>query len=162
MISSFPMMTPQQGLTIPQNFGGLGMFGGNQMSPQTLGSLAMPTNVGGLGNQLAALPESMVGNLGNTTGGFFGNGTGLGFNMPTLNMGLGALQSIGNLAMGFKSYNLMKDQNKMAKEAYNTNINNSIKANNSALEDRLRTRAQMNGQSEEEWKKEYEERKFTR
>lgn len=171
-------------LTPPANlFGGLGqqlagMPGGQQMVPNvmqanTLSSLLAPQGglglngtgmVPGLGSQLAAMPNQLAPDMFNVnnTGGFFGNGMGLGMNMPTLQAGLGGLNALGSLAMGFKSYGLMKDQHKLTKEVTNTNLNNSITAANGALEDRLRTRAQMNGDTDEQWKAEYEERKFKR
>lgn len=145
----------------------------NVMQANTLSSLLAPQGglgldgsgmVPGLGSQLGAMPNSMLSPnmLGSNTGGFFGNGMGLGMNMPTFGAAIGGLQSLGSLAMGIKSYGLMKDQHKLTKEVTNTNLNNSITASNGALEDRLRSRAQMNGTSEDDWKAEYEERKFKR
>ena len=169
------------GLTMPTAMGNLGKNLAQFPTTFTpnagnLSALALPQNAGfgldgssmvsGLGSQLGAMPNSMLspnvlnGTVG--TGGFFGNGMGLGMNLPTFNAAIGGLTSLGNLAMGFKSYGLAKDQAKLTKEVTNTNLNNSITAANGALEDRLRTRAQMNGQSEADWRAEYEERKFKR
>lgn len=158
---------------------------------QSLAGLTMPAAMGNLGTNLAQFPTTFTPNAGNLSalalpqtagfqysgdyaagapnGGFnlgalFGGAgdSGIGFNLPTFNAAIGGLTSLGNLAMGFKSYGLAKDQAKLTKEVTNTNLNNSITAANGALEDRLRTRAQMNGQSDADWRAEYEERKFKR
>lgn len=65
----------------------------------------------------------------------------LGLNMPTFQLGLGALNSLGNLYGAFQSNKLAKDQLSFAKSVTNTNLNNQIKSYNTALEDRARSRA---------------------
>lgn len=80
----------------------------------------------------------------------FGGGSGFGFNMPTFQLGL---QGLG---MGLNFYNAMQ-ANKLAKQQFNfqkdfamKNLANQTKTYNTALEDRGRARAAMEGQSAEE------------
>lgn len=66
---------------------------------------------------------------------------GLGMNIPTFQLGLGALGSLSNLYSGFQANKLAKDQLSFTKSITNTNLNNQIKSYNTALEDRARSRA---------------------
>lgn len=66
---------------------------------------------------------------------------GLGMNIPTFQLGLGALGSLSNLYSGFQANKLAKDQLSFTKNITNTNLNNQIKSYNTALEDRARSRA---------------------
>lgn len=72
-----------------------------------------------------------------------GNGSAdqLGMNIPTFQLGLGALGSLANIYSGFQANKLAKDQLNFAKSVTNTNLNNQIKSYNTALEDRARSRA---------------------
>ena len=59
---------------------------------------------------------------------------------------LGALQTGMDIYSGLKQLNLAKDQFNFTKNAFNTNLANSIKSYNNALEDRARSRyAYMTG-----------------
>lgn len=73
---------------------------------------------------------------------------GLGLNIPTLQLGFGALNSIGNLYAAFQSNALAKKQFNFQKNAYNQNLTNSIQSYNTALADRARSRAVMEGQTD--------------
>lgn len=73
---------------------------------------------------------------------------GLGANIDTLKLGLGGLQSVAGI------WNAM-EQNKLAKKSFrlnegilNTNLANSIRAYNSTLDDRLRSRQVVEGTSD--------------
>ena len=65
----------------------------------------------------------------------------LGMNVPTFQLGLGALGSLANIYGGFQANKLAKDQLNFTKSVTNTNLNNQIKSYNTALEDRARSRA---------------------
>ena len=82
------------------------------------------------------------------TGGFFGNGQNLGFNGPTLGLALGCLQTIGGLWSAYQAMKLAKSQFKFTKDVTNTNLANSIKSYNTALFDRARSRAVVEGQTD--------------
>lgn len=86
--------------------------------------------------------DFLNGNLDNS---LFGSGNGsagqLGMNIPTFQLGLGALGSLANIYSGFQANKLAKDQLNFAKSVTNTNLNNQIKSYNTALEDRARSRA---------------------
>lgn len=70
-----------------------------------------------------------------------GSANQLGMNVPTFQLGLGALGSLANIYSGFQANKLAKDQLNFAKSVTNTNLNNQIKSYNTALEDRARSRA---------------------
>lgn len=86
--------------------------------------------------------DFLNGNLDNS---LFGSGNGsagqLGMNIPTFQLGLGAIGSLANIYGGFQANKLAKDQLNFAKSVTNTNLNNQIKSYNTALEDRARSRA---------------------
>lgn len=75
---------------------------------------------------------------GGTSAGALG---GLGMNIPTFQLGLGALGSLAGIYSGFQANKLAKDQLSFTKDITNTNLNNQIKSYNTALEDRARSRA---------------------
>lgn len=84
-------------------------------------------------------------------GDLFGGGDaggGLGFNMDTLRLGLGGLQTIGNLWNSFEANNLAKDQFGYTKKITDTNLDNSIRSYNTTLEDKIRARSAMEGRPE--------------
>lgn len=62
-----------------------------------------------------------------------------------LDVGLGALQTLGNLWNSFQQMKLAKDQFSFQKEAYNTNLANQEMAYNTTLENRARTAGTFNG-----------------
>lgn len=74
--------------------------------------------------------------------------SGFGFNLGTAGAALGGLNALGGLIQGNKALKLGQDQFKFQKNLANTNLNNSIKSYNTALEDRLTARgAQQNDDS---------------
>lgn len=73
-------------------------------------------------------------------------GSGLGFNVGTGQLLLGGLQTIGSLWNAFESRKLAKEQLAFTKEITNANLNNQIKAYNTTLADRGRSRAYTEGQ----------------
>lgn len=71
----------------------------------------------------------------------------LGWNAPTLKMGLSGLNTLGNLWGAWQSNRLARDQLNFTKDVTNANLNNSIQSYNTSLEDRARARGAMEGQS---------------
>lgn len=67
-----------------------------------------------------------------------------------LSMGLQGLSAIGNAWGAWQSHKLAKDQLNFTKMITNTNLNNQIKSYNTALEDRSRSRAAVEGQTSAE------------
>ncbi len=83
-------------------------------------------------------------------GGLMQNQQGFGFNIPTLQLGFGALNSLGGLYAGLENLNLAKKQFRFTKDYANQNLTNQISSYNTALEDRARSRAAVEGQSQAE------------
>lgn len=71
----------------------------------------------------------------------------LGWNAPTLKMGLSGIGTLGNLWGAWQSNRLARDQLNFTKDVTNTNLNNQIQSYNTALEDRARARGAMEGQT---------------
>lgn len=100
----------------------LSMFG------PSMGSNAMSAYLQGLGG----------GGLGNMSQ---GGGSGFGMNLGTANMALGGLQTIGNLWSAYEANKLARKQFAFQKDITETNLANQILSYNTALEDRMRSRA---------------------
>lgn len=60
-----------------------------------------------------------------------------------------AIGTIGGLWGAIQQNKIAKQQLALSKEAYNTNMNNTIKTYNTALEDRIRARYEMEGRAAE-------------
>ncbi len=88
--------------------------------------------------QLADILKGLQGN---------GAGTGLGFNIGTGQLALGGLSALTNLWGANKQMKLAEDQFDFTKKIATTNLNNQVKSYNTALEDRIRSRAAMEGSS---------------
>ena len=91
--------------------------------------------------QLADLLKGLQGN---------GAGTGLGFNIGTGQLALGGLSALTNLWGANKQMKLAEDQFDFTKKIATTNLNNQVKSYNTALEDRIRSRAAIEGSSSAE------------
>ena len=74
----------------------------------------------------------------------------LGWNAPTLQMGMQGLSTIGNIWGAWQANKLAKDQLNFTKKIATANLNNQIASYNTALEDRARSRAAVEGQSSAE------------
>jgi hypothetical protein len=69
----------------------------------------------------------------------------LGFNLDTLRLGLGGIQTIGNLWNAFEANKLAKEQFDFTKGITNTNLSNSIQSYNTSLRDRIAARSHTEG-----------------
>jgi hypothetical protein len=74
--------------------------------------------------------------------------SGLGFNVPTAQLALGGLQTIGSLWQAWEANKLAKQQFNFTKDAWNTNVANQIQTYNTTLEDRTRARTHTEGGSD--------------
>lgn len=134
--------------------------GGSSVAPVDYGSL----NTFGLGSPTAgagSAPWAPAGGWG-APAGSAGNFGGLGMNMPTLQLGLGALQGLANLWGGFQANKLARDQFDFTKGITNTNLNNSIKSYNTSLEDRARARGAAEGQTAQQIASYVDQNRLTR
>lgn len=102
----------------------------------------------GLGNGNNITNAGITGN-GSVTGTGTDNNLNLGMNIPTLQLALGGLQSIGNLWGAYNSNKLAKKELNFTMDAYRENVNNQKKLHNNALEDRTRARGAFEGHSQE-------------
>lgn len=93
------------------------------------------------------------GSLGNkpttpNTDSFFGNGTELGFNLPTAQLAFGAAQSLSNMWNAYQANKMAKKQFDFTRDFANVNLENQTKQYNTTLSDIARTRGQIEGQSQ--------------
>lgn len=88
--------------------------------------------------QLADLLKGLQGNSAST---------GLGMNIGTGQLALGGLSALSNIWGANKQMKLAEDQFDFTKKIATTNLNNQVKSYNTALEDRTRSRAAMEGTS---------------
>jgi len=87
-------------------------------------------------------------------------GSGFGFNMPTLALGLQGLGSLGSLYMGTKSLGLANKQFESAQKFATANLANQTHAYNDTLAQRIRRVGSGNGTSKEEMDAEIAQRKL--
>lgn len=119
-----------------QNVSGMSWLSGNNQN-QNFNTPAMSYQPGMTLSDYASPGSSIASNSS-----LFGRASqGLGLNIPTFQLGLGALGSLANIYGGFQANKLAKDQLSFTKDITNTNLNNSIKSYNTQLEDRARSRA---------------------
>lgn len=119
-----------------QNAGGMSWLTGNNQN-QNFSTPAMSYQPGMTLGDYTSPGASTAGN----SSMFGGASQGLGLNIPTFQLGLGAIGSLANIYGGFQANRLAKDQLSFTKDITNTNLNNSIKSYNTMLEDRARSRA---------------------
>ena len=73
-----------------------------------------------------------------------------GMNMPSLQLGLQGLSSLAGIWAANKGLKQAKEQFEFQKGVTNTNLNNSIKSYNTALDDRINARAEQQGNMSQE------------
>ena len=134
--------TPQYSLSGSSNLGQIGVGGtGLKLDGGTTGLTSAgldPKSFWGSGDNMK------LGDMSGATG-----GSGFGFNLGTLNMGVNGLAAIGGLYNAFQSNKLARDQFNFQKEVANTNLNNQIKTYNTTLEDRAVARARLDGREDQ-------------
>lgn len=74
-------------------------------------------------------------------------GSGIGLNMPTFNLGVGALNTIGGLWAASNAAKMAKKQFQFSKNFANANLANQTQSYNTAISDRARSRGAVEGQS---------------
>lgn len=77
-------------------------------------------------------------------GGFFRNGDGS-FNNGNLQLALGGIQTLGSLWNSYQQHKIAKQQIGLARETFQTNLENNRQTYNTALEDRIRARHHTEG-----------------
>lgn len=73
--------------------------------------------------------------------------SGLGFNAPTAQMAMAGLQTIGSLWSAWQANKLAKKTFNFQRDFANTNLRNQTQTYNTALEDRIGSRAFVQGMS---------------
>lgn len=133
------------------------LFAGGNYQGNGATTFAAPTTAAPQvnGNNAAFVSPANVGTVNPAAGGF-------GMNMGTVGLGLQGLSSLSNLIQGNKALDLSKDQFKFQKAFANTNLNNSIKSYNTALEDRYNSRAVAEGRTSESAAEQIERNRLTR
>lgn len=159
---------------VPQNQFTFGTDGSIQITPQSLGMFnsLVPSGVGISSYTLTDKPLTSLQEYMQQTKNFFGIGddssgsnndnTTLGFNIPTLQLGLGALNSLAGMYNSWNMNKLAQQQFNLQKDVLNTNLNNQIKSYNNSLADQLRSRAAMETGDANAYDSLIEERKLTR
>lgn len=79
-------------------------------------------------------------------GSFFRNGDGS-YNTDNLSLVLGGVQMLGNLWNSFQQHKIAKEQLGLARETFQTNLENNRQTYNTALEDRIRARHNTEGRA---------------
>lgn len=80
---------------------------------------------------------------------FFRNGDGS-FNTGNLQLALGGIQALGSLWNSYQQQKLAKEQVSLARDTFQTNLENNTQTYNTALEDRIRARHHTEGRSSSE------------
>lgn len=117
----------------PATTAGAVATGGSAMAAPSTPAYTAPTVGTGVGAQ------------GN--GGFMGSGMS---GMQVGQMAIGGITALGNLWNAYQQNKLAKDQFAFQKNAYNTSLADNRQTYNSALEDRIRSRYNTEGRSQQE------------
>ncbi len=138
MTYNFSGFDPNASAASQMNFGGMYAPSADAFTP------SMPNSLPGFSNLMDSYtPEFNP--AGPAAAGFK-----FGANIPTFQLGLMGLNTIGNLWGAHQANKLARDQLNFTKTIGNANLNNQIKSYNTALAGRARSRAVVEGQSPEE------------
>lgn len=146
-----------------------------QNSPNTFGyGFGQNMNLGGTNVGVPAnYGESLVDALGRIQGVSTGGSnppptastgwlSSLNRNAPALQLGLGALSTLGGLYQSSRMMDLARDQFRHARDVTNTNLTNQIQSYNTALAGRANARGVMEGRDQESINRYIEENKLSR
>ena len=133
--------TNQPGYGLGFNFGGGATAGYNPLNT------SFAETSGGMGGMNPGAGMGMPGGMG---GGIMGGGSGFGFNVPTAQLALSGLGTIGNLWAAFQAQKLAKQQFEYTKKITDTNLGNQVQSYNTALDDRINSRAKVQGLTPEQ------------
>lgn len=120
------------------------------MLPQASGGSFNPSGIGGFSSLPIGSGGSAFPGAGQGGAGFGDSGMGFGLNMGTGRLALGALGTVGNLWQAWNANQMAQKTFNFQRDIMNTNLTNSIKSYNTQLEDRARSRAVTEGQTDEE------------
>lgn len=73
---------------------------------------------------------------------------GIGFNLPTLDLGLSGLKTLGSLWAAMQSAKIAKKQLNFTRDVTNTNLANQTQSYNTILADKARARGRVEGKSD--------------
>lgn len=122
-------------------------FGQSSVSPQSggIGSINqyLP-NYQPASSEISYAPDSFFGSAKPTTSDAI-NPLELGWNMPTAQLGLKGIDTLGSLWSAFQTQSMAKKQFGFQKDMANANLNNQIASYNTALESKARDSAHMQG-----------------
>lgn len=128
----------------PYNFtsglGTGGVYGYNSLNSFGMGAPTLGSGVPDLGGTVANTSAPGTGALG-------ASASGLGANLPTLQLGVQGLSSLASLYTGLKALGLAKDQFSFQKDLASKNYANSVASYNTQLSDRANARAATENQS---------------
>jgi hypothetical protein len=130
-----------------QSFAFPGLAPQTQMAPMPFGSEAMS---GATNPALMPSNTPMIPGMPTMPGTLPGMGSGFGFNVPTAQLALSGLGTLGSLWGAFQSAKMAKKQFGYTKDVTESNLANQIKSYNTALEDRIRSRSKVEGMSTEQ------------
>jgi hypothetical protein len=120
------------------------VYGMNSLNSYGMPSPTSGSGISDLGGTLGTT-DSMSGV---TNGPLTGSGAGtLGFNVPTLQLGLGGISTLAGLYTGLKSLGLAQSQFNLQKQIAQANLGNSVASYNTALTDKATARGVAEGQS---------------
>lgn len=114
--------------TPPFNPATSGGWGGLNLPDMRMGQISAPLpNLGGVASSPAGLP--------------------FGLNLDTTKLALSGLGTAANLWSAFNMQKLARDQFNFTKQTTQTNMGNQVKSYNTALDDKIRSRAIVEGMS---------------